>query len=100
MRGSSMNEQEGTQASTNQRGSRKTNAANQQNSKQTPALQRPTNDDIEAWVNYWKQQGQPWRTQPEIDEERQKYLAERRNIKPEWEQGIFPFKGIKLSRAD
>src|SRR6266487_2366510 len=45
-------------------------------------------------------QGQPWRTEPEIDEERQKYLAERRSIKPDIEQGIFPFKDIKLSRSD
>ncbi len=48
----------------------------------------------------WKAQDQPWRTEPEIDAERQKYLAERRNITPDIEYGIYPFKDIQLSRAD
>ena len=39
-------------------------------------------------------------TEPEIDAERQRYLAERRNITPNIEQGIYPFKGIKLTHAD
>ncbi len=43
---------------------------------------------------------QLWRTEPEIDTERQRYLAERRAIAPDIEQGIYPFRGIKLSRAD
>jgi pentapeptide repeat protein len=67
---------------------------------QTPVMQRPSNDNDEAWKAYWKAQGQPWRTEPEIDAERQKYLAERRAIIPNIEQGIYPFKDIKLSRAD
>src|SRR5438034_1680182 len=58
--------------------------------------QCPAIDDPEAW----KEQGQPWRTEPEIDNERQKYLSERRNITPDIKQGIYPFKDIKLSRAD
>jgi len=33
---------------------------------------RPANSDNEAW----KAQGQPWRTELEIDKERQKFLAE------------------------
>ncbi|HEV2582961.1 MAG TPA: pentapeptide repeat-containing protein, partial [Ktedonobacteraceae bacterium] len=41
-----------------------------------------------------------WRTEPEIDEERQKYLTERRSTTPNIELGIYPFKDIKLSRAD
>ena len=64
------------------------------------ALQRPANDDTEAWKAYWKTQGQEWRTEPEIDTERQKYLDERRSITPDIEQGIYPFKDIRLSRAD
>src|SRR6266516_1495557 len=64
------------------------------------ALQRPANDDTEAWKEYWKTQGQEWRTEPEIDTERQKYLDERRSITPDIEQGIYPFKDIRLSRAD
>jgi uncharacterized protein YjbI with pentapeptide repeats len=95
-----MSEQDGAQSSTKQRGSRKINIVNQQNDKKALAAQRPANDDKEAWKGYWKAQGQPWRTEPEIDGERQQYLAERRSITPNIEQGIYPFKDIKLSRAD
>ena len=90
-----MNEQDGTQSSTKQRRSRTTT---KQNSK-TPALKHPINDDREAWIAYWKEQGQSWRTEPEIDAERQTFLAERRSITPDI-KGIYPFRGIKLSRAD
>ena len=95
-----MSEQDATQSSTKQRRSRKTNTINQENGKQAPATQRPANDDTEAWKVYWKTQGQPWRTEPEIDAERQKYLAERRNIIPDIEKCIYSFKDIKLTRAD
>jgi Pentapeptide repeats (8 copies) len=61
---------------------------------------RPAPDDRSAWRAYWQQLGQPWRTEPEIDEERQKYLAERRAIVPDIENGIYPFKEMQLSRAD
>jgi uncharacterized protein YjbI with pentapeptide repeats len=66
----------------------------------SPILQRPAKDDKEAWKAYWKEQGQEWRTEPEIDVERQKYLDARRSIKPDIEQSILPFKDIKLNRAD
>src|SRR5215467_12520530 len=95
-----MSEQDRVQSSTQQRRSHKTSTANQQHGKQTNAAQRPANDDTEAWKAYWQAQGQPWRTEPEIDLERKHYLAERRNIKPDIKQGIYPFKDIKLSRAD
>jgi hypothetical protein len=72
----------------------------EQDGTQKTALQRPITNDEEAWKGYWKLQGQPWRTQPEIETERQKYLAEHRNIIPDIERGIYPFKGIKLNRAD
>ncbi len=72
----------------------------QQNGGRATAIQRPTTNDPDAWKTYWEAQGQLWRTEQEIDEERQKYLAERRSIKPNWEQGIYPFKDIKLTRAD
>jgi uncharacterized protein YjbI with pentapeptide repeats len=72
----------------------------EQNETQATILQRPTTDDEETWKAYWKAQGQPWRTEPEIDVERQKYLSERRSITPNTEQGIYPFKSIKLTRAD
>jgi hypothetical protein len=41
-----------------------------------------------------------WRTEPEIDEERRRYLVERRAIRPDIEKGIYPFKDEKLDRAD
>ena len=45
-------------------------------------------------------QGQPWRIKPEIDTERQKELDDRRKIAPDIKQGIYPFKGVKLNRAE
>lgn len=71
-----------------------------QDNGQVSTLQRPISDDPEAWKTYWKAQKWPWRTEPEIDSERQKYLAERRAIVPDIEKGSYPFKDIKLSRAD
>ncbi len=65
-----------------------------------PPHQQPTSRTPEEWSTYWKAQGQPWRTEPEIDKKRQEYLAKRRLITPNIEQGIYPFKGEKLSRAD
>jgi hypothetical protein len=68
----------------------------------TPVLlpPRPTESDPDAWKVYWGAQGQPWRTEPEIDQQRQTELAQRRAIAPTIEQGIYPFQGMKLSRAD
>jgi uncharacterized protein YjbI with pentapeptide repeats len=60
-------------------------------------------EDVKFWKEmkgYWQERGQPWRLMPEIDEERQMFLAERRSITPNNQQGIYPFKGIKLYRAD
>jgi uncharacterized protein YjbI with pentapeptide repeats len=63
--------------------------------------QRPTsNDDRDGWIAYWTAQGMAWRTEPEIDVERQQYLAERRAIQPNFETFSYPFKGITLDRAD
>jgi hypothetical protein len=56
--------------------------------------------DRTEWIYYWQVIGQPWRTEPEIDTVRQEYLAQRRAIVPSIEQSIYPFKEIKLSRAD
>lgn len=59
---------------------------------------------FDSWPDYWKAQGMPWRTEPDIDEERQAYLAARRAVKPNIEKGIYPFRdengSIKLTRAD
>jgi hypothetical protein len=62
--------------------------------------QRPITDDRDAWRTYWQAQGISWRTEPEIDEERQRFLAERRATAPDLVRGIYPFSGIRLSRAD
>jgi hypothetical protein len=69
-------------------------------SQELASLQRPTTDDRDAWYAYWKIQGQSWRTEPEIDEKRQAQLAEYRAIVPDIQRGIYPFKNIKLGRAD
>ncbi len=63
-------------------------------------LQRPVSADPQAWLAYWQALQQPWRTEPEIDEARQHFLAERRAIVPDIATGIYPFAGVKLSRAD
>ena len=64
------------------------------------SIPRSATDDRAAWSAYWIAQGQPWRTEPEVDSKRQEELAQRRTIAPDIEKGIYPFKGMKLSRAD
>jgi uncharacterized protein YjbI with pentapeptide repeats len=54
----------------------------------------------EEWRQHWQAFGQPWRTEPEIDETRQRELAERLATPPDWRRGIFPFRDMKLTRAD
>jgi uncharacterized protein YjbI with pentapeptide repeats len=54
-----------------------------------------------TWKEYWtKAHNQPWRREPEIEEERQAYLTERRAIQPDIAKGVYPLKDIKLNRAD
>ena len=72
----------------------------EQDNGQVFTLQHPTTNAPEAWQAYWEAQGWPWRTEPEIDIERQKYLAERRAITPDLEKGTYPFREVKLKRAD
>lgn len=93
-----MSEQNSTNVSTKPHRSRQTN----QNGTYATPLQKPTRDDREAWKAYWTANGQSWRTEPEIDVERQLGLERSRNIEPDVEQGVYPFKDInpKLSRAD
>jgi uncharacterized protein YjbI with pentapeptide repeats len=66
--------------------------------------QRPKTDDRAEWKAYWQAQGMPWRTEPEIDEQRQVYLAGQQAKSPDREKGIYPCRdehgGIKLDRAD
>ena len=60
----------------------------------------PTESDPEAWKTYWVGRGQPWRTEPEISAERKAELTKSRGIAPNIEKGIYPFKGMRLKRAD
>ena len=60
----------------------------------------PSNDDHAAWLVYWQEQNQPWRTEPEIRPERQAELEKYRVLVPDVDKGIYPFKGMKLERAD
>lgn len=63
-------------------------------------LHPPTIGNRDAWSAYWRAQNQPWRTEPEIDTKRQEELTQHRAILPDVKQNIYPFKNMKLSRAD
>ncbi len=52
------------------------------------------------WAAYWKSMGQEWRTEPEIDLERQQFLIERLAIEVDLDAGIYKFRGVKLNCAD
>ncbi|MHB8597801.1 MAG: pentapeptide repeat-containing protein [Ktedonobacteraceae bacterium] len=56
--------------------------------------------DDKFWQAYWQALDQPWRIEPEISIERQRELAQYRAIIPDIAEGIYPFKGVKLTRAD
>jgi uncharacterized protein YjbI with pentapeptide repeats len=64
-----------------------------------PSTPAPAHDAV-TWQAFWKQQGQPWRSEPPIDEERQQLLASSLQVDADIEQGKYPFKGMRLSRAD
>lgn len=67
---------------------------------QEPILLQPAPDDREGWKIYWTGRQQPWRTEPEISTARQNELEARRSIIPDIGKGIYPFKDVKLNRAD
>lgn len=46
------------------------------------------------------QKNQIWRTEPEIDSERQEELKRCRDIVPDIKSNTYPFSGMKLNRAD
>ena len=73
---------------------------NEQNNTQVSTSPYLPQDDRAGWQTYWQQQGQLWRSEPEITGERQQYLVERRAVAPDVMQGMYSFKNIKLSRAD
>jgi len=51
--------------------------------KKRPSLKSP-----EAWRQYWQAKGFPWRTEPGMDRERRKELAQQRAIRAGIKQGI------------
>jgi uncharacterized protein YjbI with pentapeptide repeats len=53
-----------------------------------------------TWRVQWRARGQPWRTEPEIGVVRQQELVTCRRTKPNIQQGVYPFSGLTLSRAD
>lgn len=62
-------------------------------------------DQHEAWVidmtfSSSTNTRPPWRTEPEIDPDRQNFLTACLATQPDIKQNIYPFKGIKLTRAD
>lgn len=61
---------------------------------------RPQTRDRAAWKAYWEACGQPWRTEPEINADREAILAAHRATAPDLDEGVYPFRGVKLDRAD
>jgi len=72
----------------------------EQDGRQATAIRYPSTEDAEAWNAYWKEHDQPWRTEPEIDTERQEELKGCLATESDIEKGKYPFKRVKLSRAD
>lgn len=72
----------------------------EQGNGQVSTLRHPTIDDKVLMNMYWEQQGQPWRTEPEIDAERQKFLEERRRRVLKGNKLFSPLKDVPLNRAD
>lgn len=72
----------------------------EQNGKQAEVVKRPTNEDKWEWIDYWEQQGQKWREEPEISVERQIYLAKLCRTPQDYVLDIYPFEGVVLTRAD
>src|SRR5215467_2127356 len=67
-----------------------------------PQRPRPNISDAEEWKAYWTALGWLWRTEPEIEVERQKDLAKRCENSSSIKRGIYPFSDIEpnLNRAD
>jgi len=59
-----------------------------------------TPSDSATWKAFWQAHGQPWRSEPLLDEERQQQLRGYFQSEADIEQGSYPLKGVQLSRAD
>jgi uncharacterized protein YjbI with pentapeptide repeats len=69
--------------------------------------QFPRNEDMpdwneyrSNWRNYWVRLGFQWRTEPSLSSVQQQILARYLASPPDPKKGIYPFGGIKLTRAD
>jgi uncharacterized protein YjbI with pentapeptide repeats len=60
----------------------------------------PAPEGYQSWPEYWQAQGMPWRTEPEIDADRQRFLTARQAIQPDIAKGIYPLGGVALDRGD
>ena len=60
----------------------------------------PPANNRDAWCAYWIAHNQAWRTEPEIGRKRQHVLTRCRSTVSDIAKGIYPFVGMKLSRAD
>jgi uncharacterized protein YjbI with pentapeptide repeats len=67
---------------------------------QSGMLEQFTVTDGDMLRDYWRKRKQPWRTEQEITIQRQIELGRLSTTVPNLEQDRYPFKGIKLSRAD
>lgn len=56
--------------------------------------------DIDDLISNWRNRSQKWRTEPEIDRERQRHLTALLRTLPPDEQDFHPFLDEKLTRAD
>lgn len=69
------------------------------------AILRPGGEeDLDGWKAYWATQEMSWRTEPEIPEIRQCYLAQRQEVPTDVFHGVYAFRDergpIALTRAD
>jgi uncharacterized protein YjbI with pentapeptide repeats len=62
--------------------------------------QRASQETQQDWEAHWEAQGQSWRREPEIDQERQQFLRQRLEIEIDEAQNIYPFQDITLKRND
>jgi uncharacterized protein YjbI with pentapeptide repeats len=62
---------------------------------------RPARDAKgDVWKQYWAKQDMPWRTEPDISLERKRFLTKRRGPWAFRFWVTYPFKDVKLTRAD
>src|SRR5260370_37911673 len=71
-----------------------------EHSDQHPVVQQPMAHDKAAWRAWWAERGQPWRSEPEIATERRAELEKRLLIVADVELGVYPFRDMRLGRAD